>query len=103
MSKNLITGGGGFIGSHLAERLLARGEEVYVIDNLSTGKLENISHLRKNPNFHFTLGSISEEHLLHPLVEKCDIIYHLAAAVGVRLIIEKTVKSLETHILGTRI
>ena len=101
MSKNLITGGAGFIGSHLAERLLARGEEVYVIDNLSTGKLENISHLRKNPNFHFTLGSISEEHLLYPLVEKCDIVYHLAAAVGVRLIIEKPVETIETNILGT--
>jgi len=99
--RNFITGGAGFIGSHLAERLLARGDEVYVIDNLSTGKLENIAHLRKNPNFHFTLGSISEEHLLHPLVEKCDIIYHLAAAVGVRLIIEKPVETIETNILGT--
>src|SRR4030065_919510 len=99
--KNLITGGAGFIGSHLAERLLARGDEVYVIDNLSTGKLENISHLRKNPNFHFTLGSISEEHLLHPLIEKGDIVYHLAAAVGVRLIIEKPVETIETNILGT--
>jgi len=97
----LVTGAAGFIGSHLAERLLARGDEVYVIDNLSTGKLENIAHLRKNPNFHFTLGSISEEHLLHPLVEKCDIIYHLAAAVGVRLIIEKPVETIETNILGT--
>ena len=85
----------------MAERLLARGDEVYVIDNLSTGKLENIAHLRKNPNFHFTLGSISEEHLLHPLVEKCDIVYHLAAAVGVRLIIEKPVETIETNILGT--
>ncbi|OGC93291.1 MAG: nucleoside-diphosphate sugar epimerase [candidate division Zixibacteria bacterium RBG_16_48_11] len=99
--RNFITGGAGFIGSHLAERLLARGDEVYVIDNLSTGKLENIAHLRKNPNFHFTLGSISEEHLLHPLVEKCDIVYHLAAAVGVRLIIEKPVETIETNILGT--
>ncbi|OGC76076.1 MAG: nucleoside-diphosphate sugar epimerase [candidate division Zixibacteria bacterium RBG_16_50_21] len=99
--KNLITGGAGFIGSHLAERLLARGDEVYVIDNLSTGKLENIAHLRRNPNFHFTLGSISEEHLLYPLVEKCDIVYHLAAAVGVRLIIEKPVETIETNILGT--
>lgn len=99
--KNFITGGAGFIGSHLAERLLARGDEVYVLDNLSTGKLENIAHLRKNPNFHFTLGSISEEHLLHPLVEKCDIVYHLAAAVGVRLIIEKPVETIETNILGT--
>ncbi|OGV96277.1 nucleoside-diphosphate sugar epimerase [Microgenomates group bacterium RBG_16_45_19] len=99
--RNLITGGAGFIGSHLAERLLSRGDEVYVIDNLSTGKLENIAHLRRNPNFHFTLGSISEEHLLHPLVEKCDIVYHLAAAVGVRLIIEKPVETIETNILGT--
>ena len=99
--RNLITGGAGFIGSHLAERLLSRGDEVYVIDNLSTGKLENIAHLRRNPNFHFTLGSISEEHLLYPLVEKCDIVYHLAAAVGVRLIIEKPVETIETNILGT--
>ncbi len=80
---------------------MTRGDEVYVIDNLSTGKLENIAHLRKDPNFHFTLGSISEEHLLHPLIEKCDIVYHLAAAVGVRLIIEKPVETIETNILGT--
>ncbi|MCI0530556.1 MAG: GDP-mannose 4,6-dehydratase [candidate division Zixibacteria bacterium] len=101
--KNFITGGAGFIGSHLAEKLVSRGDEVYVLDDLSTGSLDNISHLKSNPKFHFTAGSIFEESLLSPLIEKCDIVYHLAAAVGVRLIIEKPVETIETNILGTEI
>jgi UDP-glucose 4-epimerase len=99
----LITGGAGFIGSHLAEELLRRGEEVYVIDNLSTGRLENIKHLAANPRFHIIIETILEEKLVEELVSKCEVIFHLAAAVGVRLIIEKPVDTIETNILGTEI
>src|SRR3972149_9289010 len=101
--KMLITGGAGFIGSHLAEELLRRGEEVYVIDNLSTGRLENIKHLAANPRFHITIETILEEKLMEDLASKCEVIFHLAAAVGVRLIIEKPVDTIETNILGTEI
>lgn len=99
--KVLITGGAGFIGSHLAEKLLLKGEEVFVIDNFSTGSWENIQHLEDHPRFHLTVGSILEQNLLEKLVEKSEIIFHLAAAVGVRLIIEKPVETIETNILGT--
>jgi UDP-glucose 4-epimerase len=101
--KILITGGAGFIGSHLAERLLDREDEVYVIDNFSTGRLENIRHLFSESGFHLTVGTILDEKTLEPLVETCDQVYHLAAAVGVRLIIEKPVETIETNILGTEI
>lgn len=101
--KVLITGGAGFIGSHLAERLLDREDEVYVIDNFSTGRLENIRHLFSESGFHLTVGTILDEKTLEPLVETCDQVYHLAAAVGVRLIIEKPVETIETNILGTEI
>jgi UDP-glucose 4-epimerase len=101
--KSLITGGAGFIGSHLGERLLDREDEVYVIDNFSTGRLENIRHLFSESGFHLTVGTILDEKTLEPLVETCDQVYHLAAAVGVRLIIEKPVETIETNILGTEI
>jgi UDP-glucose 4-epimerase len=101
--KILITGGAGFIGSHLAEELLRQGEEVYVIDNLSTGRLENIKHLAANPRFHITIETILEEKAVEELTRKCELIFHLAAAVGVRLIIEKPVDTIETNILGTEI
>jgi UDP-glucose 4-epimerase len=101
--KILITGGAGFIGSHLAEELLRQGEEVYVIDNLSTGRLENIKHLAANPHFHITIETILEEKTVEELIKKCELIFHLAAAVGVRLIIEKPVDTIETNILGTEI
>ena len=101
--KILITGGAGFIGSHLAEELLYQGEEVYVIDNLSTGRLENIKHLAANPHFHITIETILEEKTVEELIKKCELIFHLAAAVGVRLIIEKPVDTIETNILGTEI
>jgi len=99
----LITGGAGFIGSHLAEELLRQGEEVYVIDNLSTGRLENIRHLAANPRFHITIDTILDEKAVEELVSKCEVVFHLAAAVGVRLIIEKPVDTIETNILGTEI
>jgi UDP-glucose 4-epimerase len=101
--KSLITGGAGFIGSHLAERLLEKGDEVHVIDNFSTGRLDNIQHLLSESKFHLTVGTILNEKTVEPLVQACDRIYHLAAAVGVRLIIERPVDTIETNILGTEI
>jgi UDP-glucose 4-epimerase len=99
----LITGGAGFVGSHLAERLLARGDEVHIIDDLSTGSIENIQHLKENPNFHYYLESVTHQRLTAELVDLCDVIYHLAAAVGVRLIVESPVKTIETNIRGTEV
>ncbi len=101
--KNLITGGAGFIGSHLAEELLAQGNHVYIIDDLSTGNIENIEHLKVQNNFHYVIGSIINEQLMAELIDKCDMIYHLAAAVGVKLIVESPVRTIETNIAGTEI
>ncbi len=97
----LITGGAGFIGSHLAEALLARGHTVTIIDNLSTGKFENIAHLCQNPRFRFAIDSIMNEIVLDRLASECDVIYHLAAAVGVRLIVDQPVQTIETNVNGT--
>jgi len=99
----LITGGAGFIGSYLAEDLLNRGYKVFAVDNLSTGSLDNIVHLQNNPNFVFEVGNIMDEELMEELVLACDMIFHLAAAVGVKLIIEKPVDTIETNVLGTEI
>ncbi|HZM89901.1 MAG TPA: GDP-mannose 4,6-dehydratase [Blastocatellia bacterium] len=99
----LITGGAGFIGSHLAERLLERGDKVDVLDDLSTGSMENIQEIKDHPNFSYHLDSISNSRLTAELVDMCDIVYHLAAAVGVRLIVESPVKTIETNIHGTDI
>jgi nucleoside-diphosphate-sugar epimerase len=99
----LITGGAGFIGSHLAERLLERGDDVYAIDDLSTGGIENIQHIKHHPRFTYFIDSISNRQLTGELVDVCDIIYHLAAAVGVRLIVESPVRTIETNIRGTEI
>lgn len=101
--KILITGGMGFIGSHLAERLLQRGDEVCVIDDLSTGSIENIEHIKKHPNFIYHVDTIRNYRLTAELIDACDIIYHLAAAVGVRLIVESPVNTIETNIRGTDI
>lgn len=101
--KALITGGAGFIGSHLAEKLLARGDEVCVIDDLSTGKLENISHLRSHPRFHLAVENILNETVMDRLVSECDVIYHLAAAVGVELIVKSPVETIERNVLGTHV
>ncbi len=101
--KILITGGAGFIGSHLAEQCLARGDEVYIIDDLSTGGMENIQHLKRHPKFVYYLDSINNVQLTAELVDTCDIVYHLAAAVGVRLIVESPVHTIETNVRGTEI
>lgn len=101
--KALITGGAGFIGSHLAERLLKDGHQVAVIDNLSTGSLKNIEALAGDPNFDFVEGDVRNEALLGKLTKSCDCIYHLAAAVGVRLIAERPVHTIETNIGGTEV
>ena len=86
--KSFITGGAGFIGSHLAEELLNQGDEVFIIDDLSTGNIENIEHLKSENNFHYFIDSIKNQQLMAELIDKCEVIYHLAAAVGVRLIVE---------------
>jgi UDP-glucose 4-epimerase len=100
--RYLITGGAGFIGSHLSEALLERGAVVFVLDDLSTGSVENIRHLKTNGRFHYVFDSIQNKHLLAELVDESDIVIHLAAAVGVRLIVEHPVHTLETNIHGTQ-
>lgn len=99
----LITGGAGFVGSYLSEELLSRGYSVTAIDNLSTGRLENIAHIKNNPDFDFVTGTIMNEEIMDELVAQSEVVFHLAAAVGVRLIIEKPVETIETNILGTEI
>ena len=99
----LITGGAGFIGSHLAERLLHRGDEVLLLDNLSTGSMENIRHLKKFDRMHYFLDAIENRQLLAELVDEADVIFHLAAAVGVRLIVESPVRTIETNVNGTQL
>lgn len=99
--KYLITGGAGFIGSHLADQLIDEGHEVTVIDNLSTGKLANINHLRDNPKFRIKVASVMDYHTMEQLVEECDQIFHLAAAVGVKLIMENPVETIITNVQGT--
>lgn len=101
--KFLITGGAGFIGSHLSERLLSLNHDVTIIDNLSTGSFNNIEHLSDHPRFHFAIDTITNELVMDRLVSECDVIFHLAAAVGVDLIIKNPVNVIETNILGTDI
>ena len=98
-----ITGGAGFIGSHLAEALLARGDQVLVLDDLSTGSKENIRHLTNNPNFNYWIDSMMNKALLAELVDESDVVVHLAAAVGVRLIVESPVRTIETNVKGTEL
>lgn len=97
----LITGGAGFIGSHLAERFILEGQKVIVLDDLSTGNYKNIEHLTKSDNFKIIVDSVLNEKVVEDAVKSCDMIYHLAAAVGVRLIIEQPSKTIETNISGT--
>ena len=99
--KALITGGAGFIGSHLADCLLARGDHVVLLDDLSTGRLSNIEHLDSRPDVEFVLGSILDADLVDHVVSRVDTVFHLAAAVGVNLIVEKPLESLITNIRGT--
>jgi UDP-glucose 4-epimerase len=99
----LITGGAGFIGSHLAEALLGSGHEVDVIDNLSTGSIRNIEHLKDHPKFKYSIDTLDNEPLLAELIDRNDVIFHLAAAVGVKLIVEQPVHTIETNVHGTEV
>jgi UDP-glucose 4-epimerase len=101
--RYLITGGAGFIGSHLADRLLSDGHEVWCIDDLSTGSIYNIEHLKPHPGFHYSIDTIMNVPLLAELVDRCDVVIHLAAAVGVKLIVESPVRTIETNVRGTEI
>ena len=99
----LITGGAGFIGSHLADRYLQAGHRVTVIDDLSTGSLDNIAAAQKHPDFEFVCDSVRNASTMHLLIEKCDCVFHLAAAVGVQLIVDEPVHTIETNIHGTEV
>jgi len=101
--KALITGGAGFIGSHLAERLLELGHDVLVLDNLSTGSIENITHLKGHKKFSYVIDSVTSESLLAEMVDSSDVVFHLAAAVGVKLIVEQPVHTIETNVHGTEV
>src|SRR5579883_3479995 len=99
--RALITGGAGFVGSHLADELLAQGHEVCALDDLSTGSMINIRHLKSRPNFRYVVDTVTHHQLLAELIDEADVVYHLAAAVGVRLIVESPVRTIETNIRGT--
>jgi UDP-glucose 4-epimerase len=101
LGSALITGGAGFIGSHLSELLLDQGTEVFVLDDLSTGSERNVAHLRERRDFHLIVDSVLKSSVVNELVHRCDVVYHLAAAVGVRLIVEEPVHTLVTNIQGT--
>jgi nucleoside-diphosphate-sugar epimerase len=101
--KALITGGAGFIGSHLAERLLQLEHDVLVLDNLSTGSIENIAHLKTEKRFSYVIDSVTSESLLAEMVDSSDVVFHLAAAVGVKLIVEQPVHTIETNVHGTEV
>jgi UDP-glucose 4-epimerase len=101
--RALLTGGAGFIGSHLAERLLELGHEVHVLDNLSTGSIDNIAHLKGRAGFSYVIDTVTNEPLLAEMIDQCDVVYHLAAAVGVKLIVEQPVHTIETNVHGTEV
>ena len=101
--RALITGGAGFIGSHLAERLLQDGYEVEIIDDLSTGSIDNIAHLKGDKRFSYVIDSVTNEPLLAELIDRSDVVFHLAAAVGVKLIVEQPVHTIETNVHGTEV
>jgi UDP-glucose 4-epimerase len=101
--RALITGGAGFVGSHLSERLLEEGHEVLVLDNLSTGSIDNIAHLKAASGFSYVIDSITNEPLLAEMIDRSDVVFHLAAAVGVKLIVEQPVHTIETNVHGTEV
>ena len=101
--KALLTGGAGFVGSHLADALLDRGHSVLVVDDLSTGSMDNIAHLKDRPGFEYVIDTVMNEPLIATLVEHSDMVFHLAAAVGVKLIVEAPVRTIETNVHGTEI
>jgi UDP-glucose 4-epimerase len=99
----LITGGAGFIGSHLSDAYLQRGDEVFIVDDLSTGSIENIRHLKDHPKFHYTIDNVNNQPVTAELVDQVDVIFHLAAAVGVKLIVESPVRTIETNVHATEV
>jgi UDP-glucose 4-epimerase len=99
----LITGGAGFVGSHLADALLAAGHEVTAFDNLSTGSIDNIEHLKTHPRFRYTIESVQNEPVLAEQIDRCDVVFHLAAAVGVKKIVEEPVHTIENNVHGTEV
>jgi UDP-glucose 4-epimerase len=99
----LITGGAGFVGSHLSEAFLERGDEVFVLDNLSTGSIDNIAHLKGHPGFDYMIDGVENEPLLAEHIDRADVVVHLAAAVGVKLIVEQPVHTIETNVHGTEV
>ncbi|MBI4516692.1 MAG: GDP-mannose 4,6-dehydratase [Deltaproteobacteria bacterium] len=101
--RALITGGAGFIGSHLAELLIARGDDVAIIDDLSTGAMDNIAHLKGHPRFTYHIDSVCNRQLVAELVDQCEVVFHLAAAVGVQLIVENPVRTITTNVAGTEV
>jgi UDP-glucose 4-epimerase len=101
--RALITGGAGFIGSHLSEALLDAGHRVVALDNLSTGSIENIRHLKGRPGFEYHVDSVDNEPLLAELIDGADVVFHFAAAVGVKLIVEQPVRTIETNVHGTEV
>src|SRR5215210_1631438 len=101
--KILITGGAGFIGSHLADAYIARGDEVFCIDDLSTGSIANIAHLKEHPRFHYAIDTVQNTPVTAELVDACDVVFHLAAAVGVKLIVESPVRTIETNVHCTEV
>jgi UDP-glucose 4-epimerase len=101
--RALITGGAGFIGSHLSEALLDRGDDVLVLDNLSTGSIDNIAHLKGRPGFEYFIDRVENEPLLAELIDRSDVVFHFAAAVGVKLIVEQPVHTIETNVHGTEV
>ena len=101
--RALITGGAGFIGSHLSGALLDAGHQVLVLDNLSTGSIDNIAHLKGRPGFEYVIDSVENEPLLAELIDRADVVFHFAAAVGVKLIVEQPVHTIETNVHGTEV
>jgi UDP-glucose 4-epimerase len=101
--RALVTGGAGFIGSHLSDLYVSRGDEVFCIDDLSTGSFQNIAHLKGNPKFRYTIDSVHNQPVMAELIDQCDVVFHLAAAVGVKLIVESPVRTIETNVRGTEV
>lgn len=101
--RAFITGGAGFIGSHLSELLLSRGHDVFVLDNLSTGSIDNIEHLKPHAKFNYVIDTVTNEPLLAEHIDRCDVVFHLAAAVGVKKIVEEPVHTIETNVHGTEV
>jgi len=101
--RALITGGAGFVGSHLAQRLLDEGHSVHALDDLSTGSIENIDHLKEREGFHYAIDSVMNEPLMAEMIDRSDVVFHMAAAVGVRLIVESPVRTIETNVHGTEL